>query len=109
MFSFKVRGAYNKMAQHVRRRARARRNHRVGGQSCAGRGVVGGTACGVKAIIVVPVTTPQVKVDAVRAHGGPTVEVVQFGESFSDALRPRGQATGRARPDLRASVRRSRT
>ncbi|MFP3803215.1 pyridoxal-phosphate dependent enzyme, partial [Paraburkholderia sp. SIMBA_027] len=40
---------------------------------------------GVKAIIVVPVTTPQVKVDAVRAHGGPTVEVVQFGESYSDA------------------------
>ncbi len=32
-----------------------------------------------------PVTTPQVKVDAVRAHGGATVEVVQFGESYSDA------------------------
>ncbi|WP_321859286.1 pyridoxal-phosphate dependent enzyme, partial [Paraburkholderia tropica] len=36
-------------------------------------------------VICVPETTPQVKVDAVRAHGGQTVEVVQAGESYSDA------------------------
>ena len=40
---------------------------------------------GVRAIIVVPQTTLQVKVDAVKAHGGPTVTVVQAGDSYSDA------------------------
>ena len=39
---------------------------------------------GVRATIVVPQTAPQVKVDAVR-HGGPTVEVVLAGDSYSDA------------------------
>jgi threonine dehydratase len=84
VFSFKVRGAYNKMA-HIPSEALERGvitasagNHAQGVALSAAR-------MGVKAIIVVPVTTPQVKVDAVRAHGGPTVEVVQFGESYSDA------------------------
>ncbi|MFM0040349.1 pyridoxal-phosphate dependent enzyme, partial [Paraburkholderia strydomiana] len=84
VFSFKLRGAYNKMA-HIPAEALERGvitasagNHAQGVALSAAR-------MGVKAIIVVPVTTPQVKVDAVRAHGGPTVEVVQFGESYSDA------------------------
>jgi threonine dehydratase len=33
-------------------------------------------------VIVMPTTTPQVKVDAVRGLGG---EVVLFGDSYSDA------------------------
>jgi threonine dehydratase len=37
---------------------------------------------GTRAVIVMPTTTPQVKVDAVRGFGG---EVVLFGESYSDA------------------------
>lgn len=84
VFSFKLRGAYNKMV-HIPADAIARGvitasagNHAQGVAYSAAR-------LGVKAVIVVPVTTPQVKVDAVRAHGGPTVEVVQFGESYSDA------------------------
>jgi threonine dehydratase len=84
VFSFKLRGAYNKMV-HIPADASARGvitasagNHAQGVAYSAAR-------LGVKAVIVVPVTTPQVKVDAVRAHGGPTVEVVQFGESYSDA------------------------
>ncbi|CAB3758021.1 threonine ammonia-lyase, biosynthetic [Paraburkholderia humisilvae] len=84
VFSFKVRGAYNKMA-HIPADALSRGvitasagNHAQGVALSAAR-------LGVKAIIVVPITTPQVKVDAVRAHGGPTVEVVQAGESYSDA------------------------
>jgi threonine dehydratase len=36
----------------------------------------------VRAVIVMPTTTPQVKVDAVRGFGG---EVVLFGDSYSDA------------------------
>jgi threonine dehydratase len=84
VFSFKLRGAYNKMA-HIPADALARGvitasagNHAQGVAFSAAR-------MGVKATIVVPVTTPQVKVDAVRTHGGPTVEVVQAGESYSDA------------------------
>ncbi|WJF90690.1 threonine ammonia-lyase, biosynthetic [Paraburkholderia bonniea] len=84
VFSFKVRGAYNKMA-HLPASALERGvitasagNHAQGVALSAAR-------MGVKAVIVVPVTTPQLKVDAVRAHGGPTVEVVQHGESYSDA------------------------
>jgi threonine dehydratase len=84
VFSFKLRGAYNKMV-HLPADAMARGvitasagNHAQGVAFSAKR-------LGVKAVIVVPVTTPQMKVDAVRAHGGPTVEVVQAGESYSDA------------------------
>ncbi|CAJ6788578.1 threonine dehydratase [Burkholderia pseudomallei] len=84
VFSFKLRGAYNKMA-HIPADALARGvitasagNHAQGVAFSAAR-------MNVKAVIVVPVTTPQVKVDAVRAHGGPTVEVIQAGESYSDA------------------------
>ncbi|WP_186096509.1 threonine ammonia-lyase, biosynthetic [Burkholderia gladioli] len=84
VFSFKLRGAYNRMA-HLSADALARGvitasagNHAQGVAFSAAR-------LGVKAVIVVPVTTPQVKVDAVRAHGGPTVEVIQAGESYSDA------------------------
>ncbi|WP_414448065.1 threonine ammonia-lyase, biosynthetic [Burkholderia sp. 22PA0099] len=84
VFSFKLRGAYNRMA-HLSTEARERGvitasagNHAQGVAFSAAR-------LGVKAVIVVPVTTPQVKVDAVRAHGGATVEVIQAGESYSDA------------------------
>ena len=84
VFSFKLRGAYNKMA-HIPADALGRGvitasagNHAQGVAFSAAR-------LGVKAVIVVPVTTPQVKVDAVRAHGGPTIEVIQAGESYSDA------------------------
>ncbi|WMD22323.1 threonine ammonia-lyase, biosynthetic [Achromobacter seleniivolatilans] len=84
VFSFKVRGAYNKMRNTP--------------QTALDRGVITASAgnhaqgvaisaakMGVQAIIVVPQTAPQVKVDAVRAHGGPTVTVVQAGDSYSDA------------------------
>jgi threonine dehydratase len=37
---------------------------------------------GSRAVIVMPTTTPQVKIDAVKARGG---EVVLFGDSYSDA------------------------
>ncbi|AIO69143.1 threonine ammonia-lyase, biosynthetic [Burkholderia oklahomensis] len=84
VFSFKIRGAYNKMA-HLSADALARGvitasagNHAQGVALAAAR-------LGVKATIVVPQTAPQVKVDAVRAHGGAFVEVVQAGESYSDA------------------------
>jgi threonine dehydratase len=38
-----------------------------------------------KAIIVMPTTTPQVKIDAVNDRGGSSVKIVLHGESYSDA------------------------
>jgi threonine dehydratase len=43
---------------------------------------LGATKLGCRAVIVMPTTTPQVKIDAVKARGG---EVVLFGDSYSDA------------------------
>ena len=81
VFSFKLRGAYNKMA-HLSAAERARGviaasagNHAQGVALAAER-----LSC--KATIVMPVTTPRIKVDAVRGRGA---EVVLFGDSYSDA------------------------
>ena len=81
VFSFKLRGAYNKMA-HLSP-AQLKR-----GVICASAGnhaqgvALAARRMDCKAMIVMPVTTPQLKVDAVRSHGG---EVVLFGDSYSDA------------------------
>jgi threonine dehydratase len=79
--SFKLRGAYNKMI-HLPREALRR------GVICASAGnhaqgvALSARRLGARAVIVMPVTTPQVKVDAVAALGG---EVVLRGDSYSDA------------------------
>jgi threonine dehydratase len=84
VFSFKLRGAYNKMvllSSEERARgiiAASAGNHAQGVALAAQR-------LGCRAVIVMPVTTPSVKVDAVRAHGGRAVQVVLAGDSFSDA------------------------
>ncbi len=84
VFSFKLRGAYNKMvllSEEARSRgiiAASAGNHAQGVALAAQR-------LGCRAVIVMPVTTPSVKVDAVRAHGGRAVQVVLAGDSFSDA------------------------
>jgi threonine dehydratase len=81
VFSFKLRGAYNKMA-HLSA-AQLKR-----GVICASAGnhaqgvALAARRLGCKAMIVMPVTTPQLKVDAVRALGG---HVVLHGDSYSDA------------------------
>ncbi|MFA9218661.1 MAG: threonine ammonia-lyase, biosynthetic, partial [Sphingomonadaceae bacterium] len=84
VFSFKLRGAYNKMA-HLSDAQRKR------GVICASAGnhaqgvALSAAKLGCRALIVMPTTTPQVKIDAVKARGGPAVEVVLFGESYTDA------------------------
>lgn len=81
VFSFKLRGAYNKMAQLPPDLlaqgviAASAGNHAQGV-------ALGASRLGTKAIIVMPVTTPQVKVDAVKARGG---EVVLYGDTFDEA------------------------
>lgn len=81
VFSFKLRGAYNKMAQlSTEQLAR--------GVICASAGnhaqgvALSGKKLGSRAVIVMPTTAPQLKIDAVRALGG---EVVLHGEGYSDA------------------------
>jgi threonine dehydratase len=84
VFSFKIRGAYNKMA-HCTPEQLAR------GVICASAGnhaqgvAFSAAKLGCRAVIVVPATAPQVKVDAIRARGGSHVEVVLHGESYSEA------------------------
>ena len=81
VFSFKLRGAYNKMA-HLAPEDLQR------GVICASAGnhaqgvAMSAHKLGTRAVIVMPTTTPGVKIDAVRALGG---EVVLHGDSYSDA------------------------
>lgn len=81
VFSFKLRGAYNKMAQlppDILKQgviAASAGNHAQGVALAASK-------LGTRAIIVMPVTTPQVKINAVKARGG---EVVLHGDTYDDA------------------------
>lgn len=81
VFSFKLRGAYNKMAQLSPDRlaqgviAASAGNHAQGV-------ALGAKRLGTSAIIVMPVTTPELKVKAVAARGG---IAVLHGETFDDA------------------------
>lgn len=93
VFSFKVRGAYNKMA-NLSREALDR------GVICASAGnhaqgvALSAERLDCRAVIVMPVSTPSIKVDAVAARGA---EVVLAGESFTEAYEhavERAQAEG---------------
>ena len=81
VFSFKLRGAYNKMAYlpaHALKRgviAASAGNHAQGVALAAQK-------LGCRAVIVMPVTAPRIKVEAVAARGA---EVVLQGDSYSDA------------------------
>ena len=79
--SFKLRGAYNKMVQLSPEQLKK-------GVICASAGnhaqgvALSAHKLGARAVIVMPTTTPQLKVDAVRSLGA---EVLLFGDSYSDA------------------------
>lgn len=82
VFSFKIRGAYNKIAQ-------LSEQERACGVVTASAGnhaqgvALAAKFLGIKATIVMPKTTPEIKVNAVRARGA---RVVLHGEAFPDAL-----------------------
>ena len=84
VFSFKLRGAYNRMAR-LSEEQRARGVFAASAGNHAQGVALAARRLGTRAVIVMPVTTPAVKIDAVRAHGGDAVEVVLAGESYSDA------------------------
>lgn len=81
VFSFKLRGAYNKMASLSPAAARK-------GVVCASAGnhaqgiALSGRKLGIRTVIVMPVTTPPIKIDAVRARGG---RIVLHGDTYSEA------------------------
>ena len=81
VFSFKIRGAYNKMAKlptEILQKGvitASAGNHAQGVALSAQK-------LGCVATIVMPETTPQIKIDAVKARGG---QVILKGTSYSDA------------------------
>src|SRR5512132_4244287 len=81
VFSFKLRGAYNKMA-HLSAAA-LRRGVIASSAGNHAQGVaLAAQKLGCRAVIVMPLTTPRIKVDAVRARGA---EVVLVGDSYDEA------------------------
>jgi threonine dehydratase len=81
VFSFKLRGAYNRLAA-------LDDDQLASGVICSSAGnhaqgvALAARRRGVKAVIVMPVTTPSIKVDAVRALGG---DVVLHGDNYDEA------------------------
>lgn len=81
VFSFKIRGAYNKLLCLTE-------DERQGGVIAASAGnhaqgvALGAQHLGIKATIVMPKTTPTIKVDAVKSYGA---KVVLVGDSFDEA------------------------
>lgn len=81
VFSFKLRGAYNKVAALPE-------SKRARGVICASAGnhaqgvALAGSRLNIPATIVMPQTTPGIKVESVRALGG---QVVLHGDSFDEA------------------------
>lgn len=82
IFSFKCRGAFNRIYQLTQRQT-------VAGVICASAGnhaqgvALAAQRLGLKARIVMPQPTPSIKVDAVRALGA---EAILFGDDFNAAL-----------------------
>ena len=81
VFSFKLRGAYNKLASLPD-------SELANGVICSSAGnhaqgvALAAHQRGVRSVIVMPVTTPSIKVGAVRSLGG---EVILFGDTYDDA------------------------
>ena len=81
VFSFKLRGAYNKMvrlteAERARGVIAASAGNHAQGVAFAAQKL------GCRALIVMPVTTPQIKISAVKARGA---DVVLSGDSYDEA------------------------
>jgi threonine dehydratase len=81
VFSFKLRGAYNKIAKLSPEKLKR-------GVICASAGnhaqgvALSAARIGCRAVIVMPTTTPQIKIEAVKSRGG---EVVLVGDSYDEA------------------------
>ena len=83
VFSFKLRGAYNKMV-NLPPRALARGVIAASAGNHAQGVALAAKKLGTRALIVMPATTPEVKIDAVRALGA---EIELSGDSYWEAYR----------------------
>ena len=81
VFSYKLRGAYNRIA-HMSDAERARGVIAASAGNHAQGVAFAARHLGLRALIVMPQTTPEIKVEAVRALGA---EVVLAGDSYADA------------------------
>jgi threonine dehydratase len=81
VFSFKLRGAYNRMA-HLTAAERSRGIIAVSAGNHAQGVAFSARRLGVPAVIVMPQTTPEIKVEAVRSLGA---TVVLHGDSYAEA------------------------
>ena len=97
VFSFKLRGAYNKMAGLTR--AQLKRGVVAASAGNHAQGVaLSAQVLGCEATIVMPATTPAIKVDAVAKRGA---TVVLHGDSYDDAYK---HAKGLARAEKKTFV-----
>ena len=81
VFSFKLRGAYNKMA-HLSAEALKRGVIAASAGNHAQGVALAAQKLHCRAVIVMPTTTPQIKINAVKSRGA---EVILVGDSYSDA------------------------
>lgn len=81
IFSFKLRGAYNKIA-HLTPEQLAKGIITASAGNHAQGVAYSAEKLGIRALIVMPATTPSIKVNACRSRGA---EVVLHGDSYSDA------------------------
>src|SRR3954464_1797997 len=81
VFSFKLRGAYNRIA-HMTEAERERGVIAASAGNHAQGVAFAARHLGLRALIVMPQTTPDIKVEAVRDMGA---DVVLYGDSYADA------------------------
>jgi threonine dehydratase len=81
VFSFKLRGAYNKMAQ-LAPEVRARGVITASAGNHAQGVALAAQTLGCDAVIVMPITTPQIKINAVKSFGA---RVILHGDSYDEA------------------------
>ena len=103
VFSFKLRGAYNRIAQ-LSEADRARGVIAASAGNHAQGVAFSARHLGLSALIVMPQTTPEIKVEAVRALGA---EVVLSGDSYAEAKARCDELVQRRGLRLRPSLRRS--
>lgn len=81
VFSFKLRGAYNKMA-HLSAEQLSRGVIAASAGNHAQGVALAAQKLNCRAVIVMPTTTPHIKINAVKSRGA---EVILIGDSYSDA------------------------
>jgi threonine dehydratase len=81
VFSFKLRGAYNRIA-HLSDDERSRGIITASAGNHAQGVAFSAMKLGIRAVIVMPLTTPEIKVNAVKNYGA---QVILHGDNYSDA------------------------